>query len=236
MVAGNERMHSDCSIGRWIKEPQKAVTASEFAPFKPANLDAYVGRWIFLNATYDDFGDELVYQRPFEEAELSEDEGEVPSPLLQLDAYDNVADEALALMWPSAAFRGVPSSMSTPLDGFLSIEGNLFDYFVTSICPSCSLSPSQNPYLTILTPMSFMFAPLKSALLAVSANQLRLLNDKRFQREALEHKSMALQGVQRAIDVGEVGFGVVATILLLCFYDVSDENRKTKTLLTQPDI
>lgn len=224
MVACNESTNSDYFIGRWTKEPQKAVTTSEFVPFKPANVDVYVGRWIFLNVTYDDFGDEIVYHRSFGDAEVSEDEGEVVAPLLQLTVNDKAADGALALTWPPAAFRAVPPLISTPLSGYSSIEGSLFEYFVTSICPSCSLSSSQNPYLKILTPMSFMFAPLKSALLAVSANQLTLLNDKRFQKEALEHKSIALQGVQRAIDVGEVGCGVVATILLLCFYDVSNEN------------
>ena len=101
-----------------------------------------------------------------------------------------------------------------------SIEGNLFDYFVLSICPSCSLSPSQNPYLFYLTPMSFDFPILRSALLAVSANQIRLLGDRRFERDAWSHKAKAIRGVQEAIDSGVVDVGTVATILMLCFYDV----------------
>lgn len=69
--------------------------------------------------------------------------------------------------------------------------------------------------------MSLQFAPLSSALLAVSANQLWLLNDTRFERMACVYKNKAIRGVQNAIDAGKVDAGVVATVLMLCFYDVS---------------
>ena len=105
-----------------------------------------------------------------------------------------------------------------------SVDSNLFSYFVLSICPSCSLSPSQNPYLFYLTPMSFEYPVLRSALLAASANQLRLLGDRRFERDAWSHKAKAIRGVQEAIDSGVVDVGVVATILMLCFYDVCAHN------------
>jgi hypothetical protein len=32
---------------------------------------------------------------------------------------------------------------------------------------------------------------------------------------------MAIQGVQRALDDDEISLEIIATILLLCFYDVS---------------
>lgn len=53
------------------------------------------------------------------------------------------------------------------------IESNLLSYFVERIGPSCSLSSSHNPYLRFLIPMCFPYPTLKSALLAVAANQLR---------------------------------------------------------------
>lgn len=155
------------------------------------------------------------------EENASDDEEELVLPLLQLDIPSSATKLALEFSMRSSLFLTIPGTMSTPLNSFSSIEGNLFDYFVASICPNCSLSSSQNPYLTLLTPMSFMFPPLKSALLAVSANQLQLLNDKRFQGEALKHKSMAIQGIQKALDDDQISLGVIATILLLCFYDVS---------------
>jgi hypothetical protein len=54
------------------------------------------------------------------------------------------------------------ASMSlSNFSAFLSIEGNLFSYFVTSIGRSWSLNPSQNPYLAYLTPpMAFQFPAL----------------------------------------------------------------------------
>ena len=125
---------------------------------------------------------------------------------------DGCSPETSLTVWPP---------LSTSLQQYSSVDGNLFDYFITVICPNCSLSSSQNPYLTFLTPMSFEFAPLSSALLAVSANQLWLLNDKRFERKACVYKNRAIRGVQNAIDSGKVDAGVVATVLMLCFYDVS---------------
>ena len=72
--------------------------------------------------------------------------------------------------------------------------------------------------------MSFEYPVLRSALLAASANQLRLLGDRRFERDAWSHKAKAIRGVQEAIDSGVVDVGVMATILMLCFYDVCAHN------------
>ena len=73
---------------------------------------------------------------------------------------------------------------------FSSHDSYLFDYFISSICPSCSLSATYNPYLYYITPMSFVYPPLYNAIMSVSANQLRLLNDRRFEKDALDRKSV----------------------------------------------
>jgi hypothetical protein len=48
------------------------------------------------------------------------------------------------------------------------------------------------------------------------------LNDKRFEREAWSYKNKAIRAVQRAIDAEEIDLWIVATVLMLCFYDVGN--------------
>ena len=105
---------------------------------------------------------------------------------------------------------------------FSSHDSYLFDYFISSICPSCSLSATYNPYLYYITPMSFVYPPLYNAILSVSANQLRLLNDRRFEKDALLYKTKTLKGLRESISSGDVNWPFIATILMLCFYDISD--------------
>lgn len=101
-------------------------------------------------------------------------------------------------------------------------EAYLLDYFTSFICPNCSLSPTHNPYLRYITPMALSYAPLHFAILSVAANQLRLLNDNRYEREAWLYKDRAMKGLQTSIKGGDVGWPFVATVLMLCFYDISD--------------
>ncbi|RDW74198.1 hypothetical protein BP5796_07640 [Coleophoma crateriformis] len=216
--------------GKWSKGPLKIKKRAKDQPFQPVNLDRYIGNWIFLNITYDHFGNEIINRNPNQDLELDDEDTDeevvstscVSSSLVPTMSTRKVSDcfSVNDIFYPSSLT--IPFSINSPVQMLSSVEGNLFDYFVAAICPSCSFSYSQNPYLTLITPMSLEFAPLKSAVLAVSANQLRLLNNKRFEKEALYHKSMALSAVQGAIDAGKVDWGVIATVLMLCFYDISD--------------
>jgi len=176
-----------------------------------------VGKWVFFNANKDDFETSCGEHAGSLEERLVEEQ-ENPAVLSEYELITaplrTEEIEHIDVLMPTSSF----SSYST----FSSIERNLFSYFVTSIGPSCSLSPSQNPYLAYLTPMSFQFPALRDALIAVSANQLRLLNDKRFEREAWSYKNKAIRAVQRAIDAEEIDLGIVATVLMLCFYDVGN--------------
>lgn len=212
-------------VGKWSKRGPTAKKVNNLHPFQPVNISRYRGNWIFINFSYDHFGNEIA---PREQLHVSRDDQEdadediahTPSSQISSPKLLNVLSDLSSGNWTNPSFLSVPGSMNSHLREFSSVEGNLFDYFVAAISPSCSFSSSQNPYLTLIAPMSLDCTPLKSAVLAVSANQLRLLNDKRFEKEALYHKSMALSGVQKAIDSGQVEWGVIATVLMLCFYDV----------------
>lgn len=110
--------------------------------------------------------------------------------------------------------------MSHPISFYPKIEGHLFNYFVQAIGPNCSLSASFNPYISLITPLSLAHRALWNALLAVAANQLRLLGDTRYNKEAYTFKHNALQGVQHAIATQNCDYGILATVLMLCFHDV----------------
>jgi hypothetical protein len=214
--------------GKWYKKTKTKTSRSEpGGRYEPVDLRPYVGMWVFFNASKNDFEtycgehagsleERLVEEQQENSAALSE--YELVITLVRTEEIEYI-DECLPL---DAVTPFMPTSSFSSYSTFSSIEGNLFNYFVTSIGPSCSLSPSQNPYLAYLTPMSFQFPALRDALIAVSANQLRLLNDKRFEREAWSYKNKAIRAVQRAIDAEEIDLWIVATVLMLCFYDVGN--------------
>ncbi|PVH79121.1 MFS general substrate transporter [Cadophora sp. DSE1049] len=211
--------------GKWRKMGSKDQTSRSDPgkSYEPIDLGSYIGEWIFLNFTGTDFCQSQSTDTQGDVEDISTADGDkIP---ISNESLILMPSNARSIALNSGIFGGQLSLVSPghfATSTLSSIDGNLFSYFVLSICPSCSLSPSQNPYLAYLTPMSFEFPVLRSALLAVSANQIRLLGDRRFERDAWSHKSRAIRGVQEAIDDGVVDVGIVATILMLCFYDISD--------------
>ncbi|KAN0099341.1 Fungal specific transcription factor domain containing protein [Hyaloscypha variabilis] len=213
--------------GKWSKKSKMKISKSEpGGRYQPIDLRPYMGMWVFLNASKENFELHRRHDLGDEKTAVGEREDENP-PALRNETLEMVISQPDGILPINEilSLEGSPMMSRFSFDtfsAFSSIEGNLFSYFVNSIGPSCSLSPSQNPYLAYLTPMSFQFPALRDALIAASANQLRLLNDKRFEREALSYKNKAIRAVQRAIDAEEIDVGIVATVLMLCFYDISD--------------
>ncbi|KAK2741383.1 Anaphase-promoting complex subunit 1 [Myotisia sp. PD_48] len=166
-------------------------------------ISQYIGRWVFLNTTYWDFGDE---------SGVPDDQAEHPESLFQI------------LNQPGQQ-PYIPVSRSSydhPLSMYPMVESYLLNYFIEAIGPNCSLSPGYNPYLALVIPISFGHLPLRNILLAISANQLRLLGDHRFEKEAYLYKQRALNGLQNEINERRASYGAVATVLMMCFHDISD--------------
>ncbi|KAF2679370.1 hypothetical protein K458DRAFT_314478 [Lentithecium fluviatile CBS 122367] len=116
----------------------------------------------------------------------------------------------------------IPTIALSHLDALSNIDAYLFNYFITAICPNCSLSPTNNPYLYYIAPMTFVFPPLHAAVISIAATERQLLNDRRFEKEAWVYKSRALQGLQDSIASGFVSWPFIATVLMLCFGDIAD--------------
>ncbi|KAL4758657.1 Zn(II)2Cys6 transcription factor [Aspergillus foveolatus] len=178
--------------GVWTRRPPRAQKQTQKALFEAVPLQPYINRWVFLNVTTSDF-----YPNSTECQTLSSDTLElaVPSPL--------------------------PSTYH-PLHSFPETDSYLLDYFIRGISPSCSLSTSHNPYVSLVIPLCFVSDTLRHALLAVAANQLCLLGCNQFRQKACQHKDKALRGLRHEISTGLQDDGTVATVLMLCFQDISD--------------
>jgi len=109
-------------------------------------------------------------------------------------------------------------SLGSPFSQFRYTERYLLDYFVHGIGPTCSLSRSNNPYMSLIPLLSH--TTLRNTLLAVSANQLSLLGNAVCSREDYKYKDRALKGLQNDLTISTLEFGTVASILMMCFHDV----------------
>ncbi|KAL4995523.1 fungal-specific transcription factor domain-containing protein [Aspergillus recurvatus] len=179
--------------GIWTKRPSRTQKQKQNkAPFEAVPLRPYTNRWIFLNVTTND-----LYPNSTECQTLSSDGLELPT------------------------LSPVPSAYH-PLHKFPETDSYLLDYFIRGISPSCSLSASHNPYVSLVIPLCFVSSTLRHALLAVAANQLCLLGRSQFRQTACHHKDKALQGVRRELCTSLQDEGTVATVLMLCFQDISD--------------
>ncbi|KAH8688756.1 fungal-specific transcription factor domain-containing protein [Talaromyces proteolyticus] len=175
--------------------------------FTGVPLEQYIGRWIWLNTTYDDFTGDL-------------DNSDTDEALFQID--QNTTRRAL-YMQGNRYLRSPylePRSFGGPFSQCTYEEGNLLDYFIRGIGPNCSLSRSNNPYMSLIPLLSH--TTFKNTLLAVSANQLYLLGDKSCSQEAFMYKDKALKGLQREIKSPTLHFATVASVLMMCFHDISD--------------
>eukprot|EP00136_Aspergillus_niger_P005641 XP_001396348.2 Zn(II)2Cys6 transcription factor [Aspergillus niger CBS 513.88] len=202
-----EPVEQGISLGRrgtWSKQQRSILDlpASKPAHREMVSLDEYSGRWVFLNLTVKNYLEdtgEVDYDSDNEDTVMQDLSGE--------------SDDALQLR----------SVLSHPLSEYSHSESYLLQYFIQSIGPDCSLSSIDNPYITLLTPLAFCHPALRNAMVSVAANQLRLLGDARYANEAALYKNRAIQGLQQAVELQNIDDGIIGTILMLCFYDISDK-------------
>ncbi|CAO2658034.1 Nn.00g072940.m01.CDS01 [Neocucurbitaria sp. VM-36] len=115
-----------------------------------------------------------------------------------------------------------PSPAISHFGALPTTEAYLLDYFISGICPNCSLSSTHNPYLRYIAPMTFVYPPLHNAVISIAATERKLLNDRRFEEQSLWYKSQALKGLQATIASGSIGWPFIAAVLMLCFGDIAD--------------
>lgn len=203
--------------------------------FRPISLDRYIGRWVFLNFCSDDFDPENTSEDctgPPDDDDLDDFDNNKAGSVAQLsDASINMHDydigtHTLVLSnqgqnYCQEAFSNLQfKCFEHPLASYMEVEGNLLDYFIRGVSPQCSLAPTHNPYLNYVTPLCFHYESVRNAILAAAANQLCILGDSRFQKEAFLYKQRTLTGLREEIAAGNLNEGTLATVLMLCFRDV----------------
>ena len=190
-----------------ILEPKPNLAAS-----KVENYVSSLGsvEWTFLNVTYKDFEDEYS-------ADVIEDDVPSDPECQQLRLIDSPSSGVRTVTGKNPVallLENIPSTL------YRGIDSHLLNYYIYELCPNCSLSSIQNPYLSVLLPIAYQFEPLRNAVLAAAANQLRLLNHHRFEAHALSLKSATIRALRQHLVTETVDWKSLATILMLCFYDV----------------
>ncbi|PGH33022.1 hypothetical protein GX50_04168 [[Emmonsia] crescens] len=172
--------------GIWSKRSSKAKPPTKIEighEFQPVPIDQYTGRWLFLNTTYQDFS----HRNGEKVAKCS---------LIQLA---EIAQSMNGLACPPPN-----RPLGHPLVHYSPVESFLLDYFIRGIAPFCSLSTGCNPYLSLVTPLALNYqqpyVPLRNILLAIAANQLQLLGDRTYEKEAFMCKQKALHDLQNDIN------------------------------------
>ncbi|PWY77330.1 Zn(II)2Cys6 transcription factor [Aspergillus sclerotioniger CBS 115572] len=187
--------------GTLTSQPQLWQEDSEF---RSVPLNAYVGRWIFVNTVSSNFTEVAGNM----DGVSTGDEGsDILSEAEELD--DKLP---------------MDPCLAHPLTVYPDSESYLLEFFIHGIGPNCALTTINNPYISLITPLAFCDTTLRNAVISVAANQLRLLGDSRFSHQALVYKNKALKGLQQAISLGNIDDGTIATVLMLCFHAISHES------------
>ena len=193
------------NIGKWGKKAGKEAALSSSDTTGCCTLlplDQYVGRYIFLHTTENDF--------------------QIEHHHLQLPNLDEAAHDVLSEMTMDYDhFDLMTFTFGHPLTEYSEVESYLLDFFIHGIGPNCALSQIDNPYISLITPLCFVHPTLRNAVLAAAGNQLRLLGDTRFAKDTLVYKNRALNSLHQAISHNRIDDGVIATVLMLCFHDAS---------------
>lgn len=185
--------------------------------------------WIFLNTTYDDFL--MMPHYGASEAGSPTTAPPVPTTLSTLSlpaalaetmpAADNLDDIEFE-DWAPPLFVGISPYGLEPT------EFTLLQYFESAITPHCVLPGSRNIYADVFLRMALTpgAEAVRDSVLAVAANQQRLLGSKRHQILTWTYHSRTLARLRRRIEfcVGDHIFGlglVLACSIMLCFFEVS---------------
>ncbi|KAK3656318.1 hypothetical protein LTR56_003019 [Elasticomyces elasticus] len=188
--------------------------------------------WMFLNTGYGDFRaiDHSPAASPTNsspETGLTDETGHDSASLVTLSArssqdghYQRPSDSEIAAIRPLSPF------------GLSSNDFYLLQYFESWITPQCFLPGAENVYCKVFIPLCLtgLGGPVLSSVLAISANQLRILGRKEYGIATWTSYSKALTELRARVrkyanaNTGGSGSGwedILATSILLCFFNIS---------------
>lgn len=161
-------------------------------------LRTFKGKFHFLNTFYGDFEDQ---QRSCYSTlrSLRDDDGDSES---SQDEYPEDRNQWLEPSYNAQIDLERQTQLSI-VPGADSYDSHLFNFYLHGLGPGLSNSPTQNPYLEFIAPLSFSSAPLYHSILSWSARELAFRNptDQRCRRASTQHKVMALQGLREEVEL-----------------------------------
>jgi hypothetical protein len=212
-----------------VKAQHRSVRKSSLGGGWSPVRHSRVEQWMFLNTTWNDF--------PTKRRRSSSS--------LSSSGYLNAGEERCISSAGSMSLQETPdqgSDVNNKLQEtedavipreftcLMPSEHSLFEYFCRYISPRCTMGEANNPYLNIVAPIALSSASqsLWYILLGISANQLRVLGDRRFERDVWVYRARALSTVRRDVEhtfrsrtLPDRWEQLLASIMMLCFFDVS---------------
>ncbi|KAK5679421.1 hypothetical protein LTS10_008238 [Elasticomyces elasticus] len=184
--------------------------------------------WMFLNTGYGDF-------RPLDNLPAASPTNSPPETgSIDETKYDSASLGTLSARSSQNGHYPRPSDSDPaairPLSpfGLSSNDFYLLQYFECWITPQCFLPGAENVYCKVFIPLCLtgLGGPVLSSVLAISANQLRILGRKEYDIATWTSYSKALtelrDRVQKYASSGDGGWeDILATSILLCFFNIS---------------
>ncbi|KAL6399685.1 hypothetical protein AUP68_17091 [Ilyonectria robusta] len=116
------------------------------------------------------------------------------------------------------------------------LDLHLFDFYITNLCPNLSNSPTDNPYLEFIAPLSLTSAPLYHSVLSWSAHELsfRKPDGRSYHQISAHHKVRALRGLRQEIESSQANTAspsslasVLATMIVLSCQEIVEACSST---------
>ncbi|KAH8810653.1 fungal-specific transcription factor domain-containing protein [Xylogone sp. PMI_703] len=156
---------------------------------------------------------------------------EVCTVVLSTNREDTkLVDAISAPSTPTLDFASLNMSSPSPSAGLgllnlAQSDSFLFEFYVHRMCPTCALIDARdNGHRNVIIPVSMSSSLLLKSVLAVAANHLRF-HDPRHRITALQYRGYTLKTLQQLLQ-GETHkiskIELLSTILMLCFFDISD--------------
>ncbi|KAH7165220.1 fungal-specific transcription factor domain-containing protein [Dactylonectria macrodidyma] len=197
---------------------------------RPSGCGIFRGDMFFLNTSVQDY-DAVAGRAPLDNtADVAASTSTAPYHDWTATGDEEDNTEHLTLMLPPPIlgdFSQVASAV-----GPLGVQ--LFEFFVTRICPNLSYSPTRNPYREFIIPLSLTSVPLFHAVTSWAANERSLKNGnasddegkRRFRTESIKHQIKALHGLREEIVLAQRdssnGASILATIIMLSCNDICE--------------
>jgi len=140
--------------------------------------------------------------------------------IVMSDAKAGVDVPSLGTMQPVTALNNITGVTPDLLTDWPIGDRHLLNHFQQVVSRALVVvDDDENPFLLNIVPMIFTYAPVRHALMALSACQLSKVYPD-FQSDVLRHRNLSLEGLKNEVSSQSGIRSALATTLLLCLLEV----------------